>query len=274
MRADVPYNRRKVPNGVMKAIKRFLTLALFFYGGLCAAQSPRPGDPCPMVHDANDNSYGLAFQRFSAELHSAIAHQDVAALGFLVEFPLTVNTNKGALVIPDAASLQGHMQMVFPEATREKILASGRDDSICRWDGYGLANGTLWLTATKGRWLISRVNVEETTRASRSPALVYSCETKTHRIVIENTLSKDFHYRSWNKPKSLSDVPDLDLSHGEQSFQGTGICAYPTYTFQRANVTIAVDGGIGCTDGSEPHKATGHLTVKIAGKVVTDIYCF
>lgn len=179
------------------------------------------------------------------------------------------------MLIPDAASLQGHMQMVFTQATRKKILASGANDTICKWDGYGLANGTLWLSATKGRWLISSVHVEQPSSGPKgAPRLVYSCETKTHRITISEATSTTFHYRSWNKPKALTETPDLDLLGGKQTYQGTGVCATPTYTFTRGNVTIAVDGALGCSDGSEPPKATGHLTVTIGDKTVTDTYCF
>lgn len=196
-------------------------------------------------------------------------------MSFLVHFPLRVNTDKGSLLIPDAESLGGHFQEIFPLGVRTNILDTNEADYICRYDeGIAYKGGVAWVQDLDGRTGLWSINLPTVSGKTASSKLAYSCETKTNRIVVDEASNGDVRYRSWNKPKPLTASPDVDVAHGKMTFQGTGVCAYPSYTFTVGNVIYEVQGGLGCTDGSEPAKATGHLSVTIGGKQVTDVWCY
>lgn len=237
---------------------------------------PYSGAPCTASGGISPSAQQVqVFRRFDAELRSALERNDAAALAFLIRFPLRVNTSKGELLIPDAESLDGHYAQIFTTEVRSDVLATASDDYICRYDeGLGYKRGILWVSTDGHRFTLGTVNVRDTQATSKKSALVYTCETKSHRIAIDELEDGGFRYRSWNKPKSLSVAADVDLAHGKEEFQGTGVCAYSVYTFTSGDAVYEVDGGLGCTDGSEPAKATGHLSVTIDGKQVTEGWCF
>jgi len=221
------------------------------------------------------------FERFNREFISAIQRKDASALAFLIKFPLRVNTSRGTIDIEDAESLAGHFDQVFTSRTREDILSTGTN-SICRYDeGISYGRGAAWISNSdtvepkNGRPMIALyvVNVMDDPPAPL-PRLVYTCRTEKHRITIDELPKDKFRYRSWDQHKPLSDPPDLDLTNGTVRFEGTGVCATPTYSFHRGDTDFEVNQGLGCTDGSDPKEATGHLTVKISGKTVTDTWCF
>jgi hypothetical protein len=237
---------------------------------------PYSGAPCTGSGGISPSAQQVAiFTRFDAELRSALEQNDTAALAFLVGYPLRVNTNKGTLLIPDAESLDGHYSEIFTPEVRSEVLATVTDDYICRYDeGLGYKRGIIWVSTDGHRFTLGTVNLRDQQAESKKSALIFACETKTHRIAIDELEGGGFRYRSWNKPKSLSAAPDVDLAHGKQEFEGTGVCSHPVYTFRSGQVVYQVEGGLGCTEGSEPAKATGHLSVTVGGKRVTDDWCF
>jgi hypothetical protein len=236
---------------------------------------PYSGAPCTASGGIAPSAQQVAeFRRFDTELRSALERSDPAALAFLVSFPLHVNTSKGELLIPDAESLAGHYGEIFTPGLRSEVLATVLDDYICRYDeGLGYKRGILWVSTDGHRFTLGTVNLRDKEPESKS-GLVYTCETKSHRIAIDELEDGRFRYRSWNKPNSLSVAPDVDLATGKQEFEGTGVCSHSAYTFTTGKTVYQVEEGLGCTDGSEPSKATGHLTVTVAGKQVTDDWCF
>jgi hypothetical protein len=259
-------------------------LVLFFaVGSAAVSQSlakvsdmPYSGAPCTGSGGIGPSAQQVAaFTRFDAELRSALEKNDPAALAFLIGFPLRVNTSKGQLLIPDAESLAGHYSEIFTPGVRSEVLATVTDDYICRYDeGLGYKRGIIWVSTDGHRFTLGTVNLRDQQAESKEPALIFACETKTHRIAIDELEGGGFRYRSWNKPKSLSTAPDLDLAQGKQEYEGSGVCAHSVYTFTSGQAVYQVEGGLGCTDGSEPSKATGHLSVTIGGKQVTDDWCF
>jgi hypothetical protein len=215
------------------------------------------------------------YKHFEAELRTAVSNADANALAFLVEFPLSVNTTKVSISIENASSLQGHLQDVFTPSVRKLILASPADDFFCHEEMLGYANGVLWITLTKSGYKISSVNAQtDSADTSHVPTLAFACQTKTHRILIDRQSSGVLRYRSWNTPKALTSPPDLELFDGKDRWEGTGVCALQYYTFTKGSVVIEIQKGLGCGDGSEPAKATGHLSVTISDKQVTDTWCF
>jgi hypothetical protein len=237
---------------------------------------PYAGGPCTADGGVKPSARQVEnFNRFDSELRSALKRNDATALAFLLNFPLRVNTNKGTLLIPDAQSLSGHYAEIFPPEVRNRVLATGANDYICRYDeGLGYKEGVIWVSTNGGRFALDSVNEPDLHAKPDRPALVYTCETKTHRIAIEDLNNGKYRYRSWNKPKALSEPPDIDISDGTVHFEGTGVCTYGVYSFKKGDAEYTIDDGLGCTDGSEPKQATGDLHVAVAGKAVTQAWCF
>lgn len=241
-----------------------------------ALQMPYSGAPCTGIGGINASASQVEiFNRFDRALRSALKRQDAAALSFLIRFPLRVNTSKGALLIPDAESLSGHYAEIFPPEISRQVLSTTSDDYWCRYDeGLSYKDSVLWASTDGSKFAVDTVNTSDLHNQSQKDRLVYTCETKTHRISIEQLNSGKYRYRSWNKPKELTETPDVDLSNGEIRFDGTGVCSTAAYLFTKGNVAYELHRGLGCGDGSEPKDATGSLNVSIGGKQVTDAFCF
>jgi hypothetical protein len=237
---------------------------------------PYSGAPCTGEGGIKPSASQIAiFNRFDAALRSALKRNDATALAFLIHYPLRVNTSKGALLIPDAQSLSGHYAEFFSQEVRAQILATGPSDYDCRYDeGLAYKNGVIWVSVVEHKFGMDSVNTPNSYAKGDKPALVYTCETKTHRIAIEDLNDGKFRYRSWNKPKELSELPDVEIRDGELHFEGTGVCSTPIYAFKKGNVEYEVSGSLGCVEGDEPKQATGELHVTVEGKDVTQAWCF
>lgn len=259
-----------------------LVVLVFFCSATCIAQAakqsdmPYSGSPCTSGGGISPSPQQIeVFKTFDNSFRDALKRNNKAELAFLVHFPLRVNTSKGTILIPDAQSLAGHYDEIFPPFVRDAVLSTTAADYTCRYDeGLGYKAGAVWASTDGYSFGLDAVNTVTKSADSDTWQLAYTCETKTHRIVIDEKDDSLARYRSWNKPKPLSTEPDVNLTNGQKSFEGTGVCSYPMYTFKAGNVTYEVDGALGCTDGSEPKRATGHLLVTIGADKVTDSYCF
>ncbi|QXW31446.1 hypothetical protein KXJ75_11025 [Aeromonas sanarellii] len=94
----------------------------------------------------------------------------------------------------------------------------------------------------------------------------FSCETAKHRILIDSTDNKSYRYRSWNKPKAISEKPDVELTD-QRAWrpQGSGACSYTAWDFSRGNVNYLVfePGGCGEAPASGEPEDHGELVVMI-----------
>jgi hypothetical protein len=68
---------------------------------------------------------------------------------------------------------------------------------------------------------------------------IYVCETIKFLIRVDLLDNDEFRYVAWNKPKTITEKPDLILSQGVQEFQGTmgGV----TYTFSNGQYYYQID---------------------------------
>lgn len=258
-------------------VRWFLLLAVLTVPGCSNASAQQSTDmnPCPHTENAYPIERGdSSFAAFDHELRAALIRQDAAAMSFLVKFPLRVNTDAGTILIPDAASLSGHFNDIFPTPVRDQILNTKAVDYVCRYDeGIGYKAGVIWVDVAKDNFSLTAVNVD-TSVGSPEPSLRFTCETDHHRIAIDEWPHGVLRYRSWNKPKPLTEKPDLELSGGKLIFQGTGICSTGEYEFESGNTVYDVSDGLGCTDGSEPKDSIGDLTISISGKEIVHAWCY
>jgi len=238
------------------------------------AQAPLPADPC----GAGSASKGfLPFNQFDKELRSALTQQDAAAVALLVRLPLRVNDASGTILY-DATALQSHFNEVFTPAVRKEILSSPTDGT-CSAEGVGYGRGVIWVNASKMGYAIESVNRDAVPTYSVSkpaPRLEYVCQTQNHRIVIDTVESGDLRYRAWRRPRSLTEAPDLTLTHGKQDFDGHDVCAIPVFRFKSGDVTYDVSAALGCYSDTEkpPDGATGDLAISRKDQVISHEWCF
>jgi hypothetical protein len=239
-------------------------------------------DPCkamPKAESAAARNF-LTFEKFDKELRAALRKQDAVALSFLVKFPLRVNDAGGSISLNDAAALKTHFQDVFTPAVCKEILDEKNDHVGCNDKGIMYGPGTIWVNATVLGYAIDVVNRDAAppypANSWNGAKINYVCQTQTHRIVVDTVAGGMLRYRSWNKPRSVIDVPDLEITKGVGTFEGTGVCAYPVYTFKNGTAIYQVEGVLGCFGDSNgpPKDATGHLEVTVADKPVTDFWCY
>ena len=252
----------------------FFTLGAVLYATTMFAQDARLSDPCNAMTAKSKNF--LAFDKFDKELHAAITRQDAVALAFLVKFPLRVNDAGGTISIDDAAALKTHFQEVFTPAVRKEILNEKNDNVGCNAEGIGYARGVIWVNASERGYAIWSVNRDAVppypTNNWTTSKINYICQTQTHRIVVDIVAGGELRYRAWNKPRPLTEVPDLEIAKGDGTFEGTNVCAIPIYTFKKDAAVYRVEGGMGCDSG--PNDATGRLEVTVNDKQAVDSWCY
>jgi hypothetical protein len=262
------------------------SLALFAFAALlgtsvASAQDAPPSDPCGVRPKGNTEASKnfFTFGQFDKELRSALATQDALAMAFLVQFPLLVNDESGTISINNAGALKAHFQEVFTSAVRKTILDDKSNSFECNVEGIGYASGVIWVEPSPRGYAIKTVNRDAPSFPKRNPIVPhteYVCQTQSHRIVIEKTADGALRYRSWNRPKLVTEAPDLEIARGKQTFEGSDVCAVPVWTFTSGAAVYTVGGALGCYDSNHPppEGATGDLNVTIAGKSVSNAWCY
>jgi len=254
-----------------------LKLALLFPMVASAAicQETKLSDTCDLsVLGARDTKGFLAFDK---ELRAAIARQDPVALAFLVKFPLRVNSYTGKYSLDDPAALQSHFQKVFPLAVRSAILDQKLEDFFCNYEGVSYGSGEVWVNPTRLGYAINVVNLRSEAQSARAVKrqMDFICRTEKYRIAVDSD-DRGARYRTWNLPHPISAVPDLEIRNGVQTFEGTGLCGGPVWTFTNGKATYRVEGGFGCVadDNAPPKDATGRLEVLVAGQEKLREWCY
>jgi hypothetical protein len=275
------------PRDSMRRFHLALAAAIVCCAAPASSQNVLDKDPCkamPAEGPAAAKSF-LAFDQFDRELRVALTRQDAMALAFLVRFPLRVNDKGSAISIDDAEALRTHFQEVFTAAVRKEILSIAPGTLDCGaeggTEGVGYGSGVIWVNANDrgyAIWSVNRDAVPPFPKAlSSAPKIKYVCQTETHRIVIDTVAGGDLRYRAWKKPRAVAGAPDLELTKGEGSFEGTHVCAVPIFTFKSGDATYRVEGGLGCWGDGEPgppKEVTGRLVVTIGDKQPASAWCY
>jgi hypothetical protein len=281
-----PSKRRRIRNQMKPLIAACATIVLVLprlavsaaQSG-AAAQDARPADPCSAMPDAGSagSKNFLSFDQFDKELRTAVANQDALALAFLVRFPMRVNDEGGTISLDDPAALKTHFQEVFTPAVRKAILGQSTKDQGCMAGGVMYGRGVIWAYASQRGYAIWSVNRDAVPPYSVNkwniPKIEFICQTETHRIVIDAVAGGAPRYRVWNKPRPVTEPPDLEIAKGEGTFEGTNFCAVPIYTFKSSTTVYRVEGGTGC-DNEASKDATGRLEVSMVGKPPSESWCY
>jgi hypothetical protein len=246
----------------------FIAFALVFAAASNQAQSAKHseatvvGDGCDLsVFGEKDATRFLMFDR---DLREAIEKKDAGKLALLVDFPLRIDDDHGAIFIHDAASLQGHFELAFPPAIRQAILSSTRDEIGCNYAGIDYGDGRVWVNVTDRGFFLMTVNLppDKSSQTQEPNAVRLACHTKQMRVLIDSTKGAAQRYRSWSFARSLSGSPDREIGGGTESIEGTGPCAHRFWTFDDAKtkITLEAPGCYGDNDGP-PQGAQAQLSV-------------
>lgn len=226
-----------------------------------------------------------SFRSFDRELRDALVKQDAAATALLVRFPLRVNGRLGSWYVNDSRSLQLRFREIFPVPVRTAVLNQQPDKVSCNYRGIMYGSGTVWVnpqvdkgptSGTGERYLVEAINLPEASTPVKGPqrgSVEFTCETTKHRVIVDIGTAGQSRYRAWNKPRPLTERPDLEIVKGSKTSEGTGPCSYSLWTFTTGETKFIVQE-LGCyPDSNQPPKgAKGRLDVE--GKTQATWWCY
>lgn len=252
-----------------------VTLALLVGTTVATPQDLRIGESCDLAISGGDDKE--SFLQFDRELRTALSEEDPVIMSLLVGFPLRVNSDGGTIQINNAAALQSRFQEIFPPAIRSAVLDQRLKFISCNSRGIMYANGLVWVEITmQGRYQIFTINLPDIeTEGAPKPKLNFVCDAEQHRVVIDLNADGTPRYRAWNKPRSLTEPPDLEIATGTKHYEGSGPCGYPVWKFHADDVTYTLFRGGCSTDSDPPFKGSrGSFGVKVGRKSQQHWTCY
>ena len=208
-----------------------------------------------------------SFLNFDRDLRDTLGKRDFGRLAALVQFPLRVTDDRGMMFIHDSRSLQLRFEEIFTPDIRKAILSSTPDTIWCNYTGISYGNGLVWVNVTDKGYFVMTVNLpaNHPSRTSTDYAVEMACHTDQRRVVIDSLPDGKPRFRSWSYGSSVSKSPDMEISAGDDSFEGTGPCAHHVWTFHASKITVQVEEP-GCYGDSDapPINAQAILSISNA----------
>lgn len=216
-----------------------------------------------------------SFPDFDHQLRDALYQQNVAALALLVNYPLRVNSDHGPYYIDNAVAFQSQFQNIFPAAMRNALIHRNPSDVMCTHDGISYANGLLYINRENYGFAVTVVNLLPSNQPSHKSYIRFACRTKKFWVIVDSPQKGKWRYRSWNAGRSVLDSPNLTLTNGIQSWEGTGGCEFPTWTFKNGSTTYSAKTLACYPDSNQPPQGTrGQLEVDSHGKTLFLDWCY
>lgn len=183
-----------------------------------------------------------------------IKNDNILQLSEMVEYPI-----KRPNPIPNINSKEEfilYYPILFDDFFKQALIETkfNNENVVDNSRGLGLLYGDLWLNengkiitvnyTSSAEVSLQKTLIDETKSVmhksvSKWKENIIVCETDKYLIRVDILDDDSYRYASWNKPKKISDVPDMVLFHGEQEFQGTmgGV----TYTFKNKDLSYVID---------------------------------
>ena len=266
----------KIRRGTILSICTALAVSCPVFVGLSAhAQSAVVGKRCDLAVFGEKNTG--AFLTFDHDFREAIQNLDGARLALLVQYPLRVTDSDGQIFIHDATSLQGHLSQIFTPPIRQAILSSTHDTVSCDYAGVMYGDGDVWVNATDHGYFVMTINlpaVHPEPELSRL-SVELACRTSDARIEIDSLPNGTRRYRSWTLSQSVFDHPQMEISSGAMSWEGTGPCSHRVWTFHNGTEDIILtEPGCYADDDQPPSNAQANIATKQLGKQEKTAWCF
>ena len=216
------------------------------------------------------------FLAFDRELRAAMSSPDPTVFTLLAAYPLGVNDGDGRTSINDAATLAARAPAVLTAAVRSAVLDTAVGDVICSSSAIGYGRGAVWVKGRRQfgvrRFAVTTINLPSASSPARA-GVVFVCRADDHRIVVDRLADGGLRYRSWNRPRTLTDAPTLELTGGEDDFSGSGACAHHSWTFTSGDAEYIV-AEAACTAEVPPAGAIGELSVSVKGVHQKYSWCY
>lgn len=226
------------------------------------------------------------FVYFDSDLRKALESLNMEQLSTMIKYPLRITgTEWGAIAIADPNSLRDNYSRIFTKEVVNSVLKTIPSGIISSSDGIhytdsrnsNVSVGVIALTVDKKlAYKIDSINLPLTAGRKHSKdeeGVRYQCETKKHMILIDSMHNNLYRYRSWNKPRKVTEKPDVEIKDPKAwRPQGTGACSYILWDFSRGNVSYQIDEGSPCGEQSAPDKK-GSVRVYIGGAEKLSLTC-
>ena len=218
-----------------------------------------------------------AFLEFDRELRDALSRQDPAAVALLMRGMLRVNDSRGTYYLDSPKSLQLRFHEIFTPAVRQAVLKQQPKTVFCTLSGVMYGNGQLWVDAIGAHFRIKTINLSGPSppHIAKMRKVEFVCETEKHRIIVDSIDERSFHYSAWNKPRGLTEKPDMELANGALDPQGSGPCRYDVWQFTNGTIRYEIGELESCGDGSSASEgAIGRLEVLSGDQTVASYWCY
>ncbi|WP_460597967.1 hypothetical protein [Geomonas sp. Red276] len=219
------------------------------------------------------SDYRSAVHRFL----KTIKTKNPKAIAGMVAYPLhrepplpRIDNQQQFLAAFDEVFDDGFLQALATSKVKEDWTDMG-------WNGIMFRHGVLWLDED-GK--ITAVNFETEKGIQKRKALIeadrktlyvslqnfeepiFEWETKNYLIRVDRTGEDRYRYASWHKPKVKSDKPDLILTNGKRTFDGSGGNHY--FDFKSGVISYRCYVWVIGADDTPP----GELEVSKGGKTI------
>lgn len=233
---------------------------------------PAQAQESPFTGSCDLTRYGIedpeSFLLFDRELRHALSTLDASTMTMLVSFPLSVNRIKGSNIkIDTPASLKRWFLELFPPSVRSAVLEQKLDDLICNTGGIAYGRGTVWINPASDHIGVMAINLppeQGSDGNSAAERIEFVCEARKIRVMVDTDQAGSRRLRVWNKPRSIVERPDLEISSGEMKYEGTSPCTHPIWKFRDGDVEYTLSE-IGCYPESSPPPEGARGTVDISG---------
>jgi hypothetical protein len=235
---------------------KYAAIVVFVLTGICSAQ-----EGCPF----DSNAHRDEFLRFDRELRSALKTDDPGKTALLVRYPLRVNDPKGKFEISDPESLALRIHEVFPAKIREIVFKTAPQSVHCMVEGLMYGDGAVWVEwPAAHRLKIISVNLPGDEAASEN-TVQFTCNADKLRAIVEGKGVRSVRLQLWNNPHELTEKPDMDLTDGTSTMEGTNWCAHAVWNFESSGAHYRLER-LGCTEGTPPDGAIGYFESELGDK--------
>jgi hypothetical protein len=261
----------------LKTVRR-LVLGGTFLLTICVstgfAQVTVLGENCDLsVIGAKETKTFLAFDR---EFRSALSNQDAGMMALLVKYPFRINDDRGSYYLQDARSLQSRFKEIFSPAVRDVVLKQRPGAVWCSYSGIMYGDGGVWVGFTN-EYKVETINLPEDHHSLQTLAdkVKFACDPDDRRVIVDVVGTGKPRYRVWNKPRSLTEKPDMQILEGKEDSEGSGPCRYTSWTFTSATTNLVIRELGECYEDSHqpPSDAKGALDVSAAGQPDASSWC-
>jgi hypothetical protein len=206
---------------------------------------------------------------FVKAVFGAVASGDCARISGVIGYPLVVNAtdpdfhqNRSFDIETKGAFLK-HCPAIFTAEFRAAILRHQGEGVSCSTAQLGLARGRLWSNVYDDGPLINKINQERFRWPNMTAGELLRCRTRDSLIVVDRPRA-EVRYRSWSPDQDSKEKPKVLIEAGDETWEGTGVCRHPTWSFPSGPDKIEISA-FGCTDDEEK-EVVAHRSILKGGK--------